>query len=206
MNTLPRRANDLLHAFGVDPAVIGDLEEALRTGRSRTWYWRQVIGIVFFGSMRQLVAAPMYAMRGLMLGWLTLLLTFALVDLPVVARLRIDAYVTGQWMPWWAAAFCVSYAGFALSAWAVTRLHRRSPGPLLILHIAVVVFTMAVGEAVREIREPATLWVPHVLFPLVSVAAPYQWRSGFVLVPAVMWLTGMLVLRPAVTARASRSS
>ena len=42
----PRIATWLLQNFGCGPnqaAVIGDLEEQYRKGRSRTWYWRQVL-------------------------------------------------------------------------------------------------------------------------------------------------------------------
>jgi hypothetical protein len=196
MNTFPRLASVLLQGFGVDPALIGDLEEASRMGRSRTWYWRQVAGILLFGSFRQGISNPLYTARALLIGWSTLLITFALFDL-AVAPLGRTGYQTGQWMPFWVAAFLIAYTGFAFSAWVVARLHRRTAGQLLILHTWTVVFTMAVSALIVEMRAPAPTAVPHVLFPLVSVALPYQWRSGFVLVPATMLLTGMLVLRKA---------
>lgn len=194
MNTLPRLASALLQALGVDAALIGDLEEASRAGRSRSWCWRQVVGILFFGLLRQILTHPIYTARALIIGWSTLLITFATIDLPVISRLRIDGYLTGQWAPFWGAALLISYGGFTLSAWTVTRLHRRAAGPLLILHTAAVVVAMAV---VAHIVEQGPTRVPHVFFPLVSVALPYQWRSGLLLAPVTMLLAGMRVIRNA---------
>ena len=37
--------------------------------------------------------------------------------------------------------------------------------------------------------------VPHTLFYLVSVALPYQWRSGLVLAPATILVAGLLADR-----------
>lgn len=194
MSTLPRLASTLLHVFGTDSALIGDLEEASRAGRSRRWCWIQVVGILVFGLRRQILTQPIYTARALLVGWATLFIVFAMIDLPVVSRLRLDGYGTGQWMPFSIVALLLSYGGFALSSWTVTRFHRRAAGPLLVLHTATIVLAMALSACiVEQARTP----VPHVFFPLVSVALPYQWRSGFVLVPITILLTGMLVIRKA---------
>lgn len=193
MNTLPRLASGLLYAFGVDTALIGDLEESARAGRSRLWCWRQVAGILLLAPFRLGLTRPIYTARALAIGWIALLVVFALIDSPVFTRLSLDGYRTGQWMPFWTAAFVLSYAGFAFSAWAVARFHRRVAG-MLIVHTATVMIGLGVSALMTELH-PEGMRVPHVLFPLVSVALPYQWRSGFILAPAVMLLTGMLVLR-----------
>ena len=46
MNGFPRPAAALLKACAVNPALIGDLEEAAQAGRSRAWCWRQVAYIL----------------------------------------------------------------------------------------------------------------------------------------------------------------
>jgi hypothetical protein len=63
-----------------------------------------------------------------------------------------------------------------------------------VLHTATVLVGLSVTALLVALNDGPTP-VPHVLFPLVSVALPYQWRSGFILAPAVMLLTGILVLR-----------
>lgn len=193
MNALPRTANDLLHAFGADSALIGDLEESARAGRSRSWCWLQVAGVVWLSSRRTMLTRPIYAARGIAIGWTTLLATFALVDAPMLTRLRLTGYQTGEWTAFWMAAIVLAYSGFALSAWAVARFQRQAPG-LVVLHTATVLVGLT-ASALLTALHPGPTPVPHVLFPLVSVALPYQWRSGFVLVPAVMLLTGVLALR-----------
>ena len=61
----PRLASELLERLApVDPALIGDLDEAYRRGRSRTWYWRQVVGAIVTGVVRE-VQAPVAVIRSL---------------------------------------------------------------------------------------------------------------------------------------------
>ena len=129
MSRLPRLASAMLHAIGVDPAVIGDLEETSSAGRSRLWCWRQVAGILFLGPMPPFVV-----------GWSTLLITFALFHMAVAGPLWITARQTGQWTPALAVLLVGGYAGLALSAWFVTRFHRRASAAALISRTARVLF------------------------------------------------------------------
>lgn len=193
MSRLPRIAGDLLHVFGVDKALIGDLDESARAGRSRMWCWYQVAGALWLTSWRLGVIQPLYAIRGIAVGWFALLTTFMLIDAPPLNRLRLEGYRTGEWTAFWLAACIVSYVGFALSAWIVARAHRRAPA-LLMLYTATVLIGLGFGAMLTALH-PGPIPVPHVLSPLVSVALPYQWRSGFVLAPAVMLLSGILALR-----------
>lgn len=193
MSGLPRMAHHLLHAFGVDAALIGDLDESARSGRSSLWCWYQVAGALCLSSWRVGVTRPGLAVRGIAVGWCTLLATFLVIDSPAINRLRLDAYRTGEWTTFWLVAGALSYVGFALSAWVVARVHRRAPG-LLVLYTSTVVLGL-VASAMLPVLKPEPMPLPHVLFPLVSVALPYQWRSGLILAPAVMLLAGMVAFR-----------
>jgi hypothetical protein len=62
-----------------------------------------------------------------------------------------------------------------------------------VLYTATVKVGLAVSATLTTMTE-GPMPLPHVLFPLVSVTLPYQWRSGLVLAPAVMLLAGMVAL------------
>jgi hypothetical protein len=153
MNRLPRLASAVLHALGIDSAVIGDLEESSRTGRSRFWCWRQVAGILFLGPLPPL-----------MIGWSMLLIILTLFHMAVAGPLWITARQTGQWTPALVALLVGGYAGFALAAWFVTRFHRRATAAALISHTARVVLMTVLVVIIVELCGAA--WV------LLAAAAP----------------------------------
>ena len=140
MSRLLRLASAMLHAIGVDPAVIGDLEETFSAGRSRFWCWRQVAGILFLGPMPPFV-----------IGWSALLITFTLFHMAVAGPLWITARQAGQWIPAHAALLIGGYAGLALSAWFVTRFHRRASAAALISRTARVLFVTVLVVIIVEL-------------------------------------------------------
>ena len=54
----PVLATALMERFDVDPALIGDLLEQRRAGRSRAWLWRQLIIALLSATTRDVVAHP----------------------------------------------------------------------------------------------------------------------------------------------------
>jgi hypothetical protein len=141
MNRLPWPASAILQGFGVDSAVIGDLEESCCSGRSRFWCWRQVAGILLFGSTPSFV-----------LGSLTLLLILMLFTMAAAGPLLIMARQTGQWPLSHVAWVVGGYACFAVSAWHVTRFHRRPAGSALILRAATIALAIVIAIIAFELR------------------------------------------------------
>ena len=141
MTGLPRLASALLQAFGVDPAVIGDLEETCHAGRSRFWCWRQVAGILLLG------ATPSFV-----LGWFTLLLIATLFTMVAAGPLLIMARQTGQWPTPHVAWVVGGYASFAVSAWYVARFHRRPRGAALILRAVTIALVIVLAMIAFELR------------------------------------------------------
>ena len=204
MRKMPALATALLLRFGPqDDSFVGDLAEEYSGGRSRSWYWRQVLAAIVLASVRhdRRPSAAHGHGRCHRLGD-ALLLFFTQGD-RVAGRLagwlwgwdRQTAYQTGVWWPFAITAWMVSYAGFIVSAVVVARVHRRQAGPMLMAYAASMLVALTASAVTIEVL--SRLWdnrvpVPHTLFYLVSVALPYQWRSGLVLAPATILVAGLL--------------
>jgi hypothetical protein len=65
--TVPTR---LLTRLGVDEALIGDLFEAQRAGRSRVWLWRQVAGAIGSVLAHDALARPLRTIVSVVLALL----------------------------------------------------------------------------------------------------------------------------------------
>jgi hypothetical protein len=206
MRTAPAWATGLLLRLGPrDEAFVGDLVEEYGTGRSRLWYWRQVLSAVLLEAVRQVGSHPIRALGAVATGWATVLLVFfALGDRTANGLAgwlwgwdRQAAYATGVWWPFWATAVFVSYSGFALSALAVVRLHRRHAAPMLIAYAVSVAVVLAASAVLIEVltRRHGGVPVPHALFYAISVALPYHWRSGLLLAPAIILAIGSMGIR-----------
>jgi hypothetical protein len=191
-----------------DDAVVGDIVEDYGTGRSRRWLWRQVIAAVVFGAVRATRARPLRTAGAVVTGWAVALVLFAALGDRVADGLaalvwgwdRQMAYAGEQtWWPFHVTATLVSYAGFALGTCAVTRLFRPRPA-MLLAFAASVILGLAATAVILDIafRRMGAVPLPHALFYVASVTLPYQFRSGLLLVPLVVLLSGLVVLEPRV--------
>lgn len=203
MRKPPPYATRLLLRLGPqDESYIGDLVEEYGSGRSRVWYWRQVLTAILLTSVRDVGTHPARALVAVAAGWATLLLVFfALGDRTAFALAgwlwnwnRQTAYTTQVWWPYQISAVLVSYIGFGLSALAVVGLHQRRSAPMLLAYVVSVVLVLAASAALIEILSWRTgaVPVPHTLFYVVSVALPYQWRSGLLLAPLMILGVGVV--------------
>jgi hypothetical protein len=197
MRRPPAYATGLLMRLGPhDESFIGDLVEEYASGRSRLWFWRQVMTAVLLTSARQVGAHPVRALVAVATGWATLLLVFFVLGDRTAEALsgwlwnwdRQTAYATQLWWPFQITAVLVSYAGFALSGLAVVRLNRSCSGPMLIAYAASVAVVLAASAVLIEVltRRNGFVPVPHTLFYVISVALPYQWRAGLLLAPLLI--------------------
>jgi len=198
----PRLATWLLTRLGAGTLDVeslqGDLIEQYRLGFSRWWYWRQVLIGIVVGSVQAIGARKLLAVRAVATGWVVLVLVFGVLGDLVAEALakqvwnwtREVGYGSQTWWPFQLSAAFVSYSGFAFSAWAVARLHRNHTVPMLLAYLASVSTALVASAAIISWLG-AGVPVPHSLFYLVSVTLPYQWRSGFVLVPVIILLSGL---------------
>jgi hypothetical protein len=121
----PRLAVWLLRRFGSSPnnaAIIGDLDEQYRRGRSLLWYWRQVLLAIAEGFVAEIRLHKLLAIGALLIGNLFKIVTTYLLDL--VAR-----YVARQRHAWETpnlllSSLVVTILLCAISARIVALLHR----------------------------------------------------------------------------------
>lgn len=200
MTRPPACTTSLLLELGAREEFVGDLLEEYASGRTRLWYWWQVLSAVWLLSLRHIGAHRTRTCVGVMMGWATLLLIF-FVDgdrsAGALARWlwnwdRQTAYATGVWWPFQIMAALVSYSGFALSAVAVVRLNRRHATAMLVAYAASVVLVLALSAVFLAILtgRNGAVPVPHTLFYIVSVTLPFHWRSGLLLAPAIVLIAG----------------
>lgn len=193
----------LLHQFRPgDTALVGDLLEEMAQGRSKGWYWRQVLRAIVGGTMKDFLARPYVTLRAVATGWIVLLLIFVVCGDLVAEAIanafwgwkRYIGYSEGYWWPFYVSATFVTYSGFALSVFAVVKLHRRHAMSLVLAYACSVVAVL-VGSAAFFDWLARPIGAPHWLFFLVSVSLPYTWRSGLLLAPLVIVLSGLVATR-----------
>ena len=100
---LPGIASWLLKRFGPteqNQVLVGDLAEHYRSGRSRWWYWREVMIALSVGTLRETWENRMRVLMGLAVGWLMVknlapVIMRLFVFPPTVARLIAGKVVIG---------------------------------------------------------------------------------------------------------------
>ena len=128
--------------FVWNDALIGDLIEEFRRGRSEWWYWRQALGSILLGSYQDVRLHKLMALRAIVVGWGVLTVPWSIV------RTFFFALPSGL--------FEVSYVLFMsivafASGWVVRRWHR--PGMVLGYALFVLVFGLG-GLVVVAFEQP----------------------------------------------------
>ncbi|HEY7171757.1 MAG TPA: hypothetical protein VH417_12990 [Vicinamibacterales bacterium] len=185
--------------FGVNAAIAGDIVER-SSGRSRLWVCRQAVAAIALSTVSDLRSRPWHAAAVLLVGWTSLLLFFTMGDRIANAPgkiiwnwtvehgydgLRVWWFRAGQYVP-------VSYLGFALSGWIVSRFGR----PTWLLAYAVSVFAIIAGvEATIEyVNRPLVLPYKFIVYVLTP-SVPLMWRSGLALLPVAVLFGGFAGLQ-----------
>lgn len=78
-------------------SLVGDLLESYRAGRSRTWYWRQVIAALIFAQVRGLRTLPRTGLRTALLRLLNALLLAGIIALGVGSLTQADTTRTNAY-------------------------------------------------------------------------------------------------------------
>jgi hypothetical protein len=200
----PTLANWLLAHFGsVEDALVGDIYQEWSTGRSGAWFWHQTLSAIVCGTVREIRCRPWRTCAALVLGWSAAAAFFLAGDTIAdgLAGLiwgwsRQKAYADDHWAPFLVSASLVSFGGFSMSAWLVTRLHRRNPAMLLGYVTATFGLLLTTGVVLEVIvRRGEPFPMVHPLFYATFTTLPFFWHSGILFVPLAMLLCGATALR-----------
>jgi hypothetical protein len=140
MSGPPRLADRLLTRLlptSRTETLVGDLHEQYQRGRSRGWYWRQVIEALVLSLARDLRSHKLLTVRALALGWamLTFGQYFVLRPLSRIDRWLFMTGLVSHYVPWDDLvvavfdALLVTLVG-AVSGWTVARAHRACSGSI----------------------------------------------------------------------------
>lgn len=204
MKRPPALALVLLNRLGPrDQSLVGDVYEEYDTGRSKAWFWRQVLAAVAYGAAREIRRAPMRAVVSTATGWMVAAAVFLVGDRIADGLAgffwqwsRQAAYAGGVWWPFYVTALFVTYAGFALSAAIVARVNRERPA-MLLAYVASTFTLLSIAGLLLEILivRYVAVPLPHPLFYAVFTTLPFLWHSGILLVPLTMLLCGTMAMR-----------
>ena len=137
MRKPPRFATSLLVRFGrpSDPGV-GDVLEQFQAGKSRVWYWRQVVGLIVHAAVDDLQQAPALVVRMMIAGLLLTMIAPQIITV-IIRIISFDRWLFVRgfgWFyrngyglprsvathPWW-----IATAFYALLGWCVGRIAQR---------------------------------------------------------------------------------
>ena len=183
-NRPPALATLLLKRLGPkDDGIIGDLAEEYQAGRSASWFWRQVIGAIVFGTAREIREHKLVTLRAFAVGATCVWFLGNFVLFPL---LRFDewlftrglvkwVYLNGYGFPDWIGPAQMQAVIFAVSGWLVGRTHRRYGVSVVFAYTA---FTVC-GDAINFVT-------PHPFYSMTQLVLDL-----FFVYPLAVFLGGL---------------
>jgi hypothetical protein len=188
----------VLFRVDLDPSLVGDLIEQRNAGRSRRWFWRQMLIAIVAGMARAAWAHKLLALRAMSVGIVTVALLRKAMWLPMQASSRglgisvgnsllEGHHDTARWifmhyhlfdLPF-VVASCLIYA---TAGWTIARTHRQL-GAHMVLLFAVVTQLWWTWELVDQVRAA-------MLVPKMNIY-PYMEALAFFLIAPCMLLAGL---------------
>jgi hypothetical protein len=152
--------------------------EAYQRGRSRAWYWRQVLAAIIVSFYQEIMSHPVLALRAISVGWATWFLFYygagpRLLG-PFVRRFFVPSGFpfSPSALIWWTAALFV----FAASGWIVARLHHaRRNGMVLVFAASVFIFRLRMLPWIGSLAADTmtnSRFLPYLLFSLEALFLP----------------------------------
>jgi hypothetical protein len=138
--TPPTLATSLLKMFGADSALVGDLGEGYESGKSRWWYWQQVLAIIAASTETEVRRHPIITMRAIAFGFAFTWVIWHAYVMWAVLNYDEVLFRTGL-LPWFythglavprTAIFPATVLLYGLSGWIVGRTSRDSAAVVLV--------------------------------------------------------------------------
>lgn len=143
-------------------SLTGDLVEEYRSGRSRVWYWREVLAAIAVSFFKEISAHRVRAIGAVAIGWAIWFfyqsgLSPLLVELflPFTHKLPLFfSYGTPEGLVWWVIWLSVR----AASGWIVARLYRA--------HATEMVLGLSASVLLWKLRDFP--WTCHVVMDAIG--------------------------------------
>ena len=165
---VPRRTSE---------ALLGDLIEQYEAGRSRTWYWKQVILALVISAGREVRTSKLQAVRAVVIGYFTgASLSYFTTSL---AGRFVGAYM-GVYAAYYLVFLPLAFFSAVASGWIVRRLHPRAMVLVWVgfgLVASVVAFAVFALLPISD-RMPAPIWC-FLWLSTSSSGRSACWREGF---------------------------
>jgi hypothetical protein len=138
-----------------DEAIVGDLLEGYRSGRSRLWFWRQAIAAILIGALTEVRSHKLFALRavivGYIVGWVYFQYLFAWVAQAAYNIVIFDEFLFVNGVSKWfyqngvglpgflthAVAPVTITLGWLLNGWTVGRFHRKYGASMVVAYVTV---------------------------------------------------------------------
>lgn len=211
----PRAAAWLLDCFvGQNEALIGDIAEEYRTGRTRLWFWRQTAMAALRSTSAEIRSHWILALRATIFGWVFLLCYQYCIVRPFGELYRdllwnVDPYLATGGLSFSTLLFrnflpkvLVPCLGFAIGSWIVARLHRPYQAAFTLMNAVLVFAVETVQFVVGVVRFSIYIenhqkgYGPHHFWFYVIVCF---WGFELVLI-VISTLAGGFWRRPSATA------
>jgi len=137
----PRTAGWLLRHFGSSPnneALIGDLDERYRQGRSNLWYWRQALLAIVTSFFNEVGTHKLLTLRAIATGWVVAVVSRRAFNLTWEILSALASW-SRLWRHGWITIAVqvpeVVLSG-VLAGWLVARLHRQTQKAMVLAYAA----------------------------------------------------------------------
>lgn len=163
-------------------SVLGDLMQLYRQGRSRAWYWNQVLRAILAGTVEGMRANGRSLMTALIVGWAVILLWRELNAVFIhgsgdiywslrahmhAAEATPDVRSKALFMVWGLGALLRSVS-FGVSGWLAARLNARCPR-LAVIVLAASVAMWPVAWHQLRVLEGSMQWLAHYGTALLGI-------------------------------------
>lgn len=192
----PVLATWLLERFGThNQPLIGDLMEEYRRGRSVLWYWTQVLAAIVVGSLKQLGAHKLLAIRALIVGYASIV-AGAWLFMPLNRWILMPWFFSRGWhghavLMLQLVSILPASAVYFGAGWIVGRTHRPNSMAMLLPFITLMTCLM-LPRVCRLVWDSSTngRYLPYLAIAVIGLVA---------MVLAAIWggLVGSGRVRPA---------
>ncbi len=196
----PSFATLILERFVVSDygdALIGDLVEQYRAGRSTGWYWRQVLLAVLVGASKTIFHHKLLTVRAIAVWWVTDYLYYLICWTTLWHRPSFSMYLSRHHLWSWAAILNVLLVSI-LTGWVVGRCHRRHRVAMVLIcaiasnlrlsYFLLPLLWMQLVDSIDQPRFRPYLAANLALFIAITV--------GFILGGVLMWPKRKQALQP----------